>query len=75
MFFGLSDDDPEQCEPILSANVKAGRFVVPFGAFAARSHPGSLRTVTSPLMFNMGRRVGPIAPRQPVLPGPTRTRA
>jgi hypothetical protein len=55
------------------ANVKAGRFVVPFGAFSAMSHPGVYRTLTPPLMFNMGRRVvGNVGPptRQPVLPLP-----
>jgi hypothetical protein len=63
------------CETLplnLEANVKAGRFVVPFGAYSAMSHPGVYRTLTNPLMFNMGRRVfgnvGP--PRQPVLPLP-----
>jgi hypothetical protein len=34
------------------------------------SHPGIYRTATNPLMFNMGRRVGAIAPLQPVLPAP-----
>ena len=52
--------------------LKAGRFVVPFGAFAGMSHPGSYRTVTNPLMFNMGRRVlvPNFPPGQPVLPQP-----
>lgn len=57
------------------AKLKAGRFIVPFGGFAAMSHPGAYRTLTNPLMYNMGRRVlgttgvaGP--PRQPVLPMP-----
>jgi hypothetical protein len=56
----------------IEANVKAGRFVVPFGGYSAMSHPGVYRTLTNPLMFDMGRRVfgnvGP--PRQPVLPLP-----
>jgi hypothetical protein len=34
------------------------------------SYPGVYRTVTNPLMFNMGRRVGPTSPLQPVLPMP-----
>lgn len=57
------------------AKVKGGRFIAPFGAFAAMSHPGVYRTLTNPLMYNMGRRAfgetglaGP--PRQPVLPMP-----
>ncbi|MCA9128540.1 MAG: hypothetical protein KDB22_15740, partial [Planctomycetales bacterium] len=53
--------------------LKAGRFVVPFGAFSSMSHPGVYRSVTAPLMFNMGRRVfapGAAPPRQPVLPLP-----
>ncbi len=54
----------------LTAKLKAGRFIVPFGATSSRVHPGSLRTVSLPLMFNMGRRVGPLGPQQPVLPMP-----
>jgi mono/diheme cytochrome c family protein len=52
------------------AELTAGRFVVPFGAYSGRVHPGSLRTVSLPLMFNMGRRVGDISLLQPVLPMP-----
>ena len=59
----------------VEAKIKGGRFIVPFGAFAAMSHPGAYRTLTNPLIYNMGRRVfgglgfaGP--PRQPVLPMP-----
>ncbi|MDA1052612.1 MAG: hypothetical protein O3C40_19320 [Planctomycetota bacterium] len=58
------------CERLLNVEAKAGRFVVPFGGFAAMSHPGVYRTITTPLMFNMGRRVGFVGPLQPVLPGP-----
>jgi len=54
----------------LDATIMGGRFVVPFGAFSAMSHPGIYRTLTNPLMFNMGRRAGPIGPLQPVLPAP-----
>lgn len=36
--------------------LKGGRFVVPFGAFASLVHPGSLRTVSNPLPFDMARR-------------------
>jgi hypothetical protein len=39
-----------------NAKVKAGRFVVPFGAFQGMSHPGVYRTVDNPLIFDMGRR-------------------
>lgn len=59
--------DPSQK---LSASLTLGRFVVPFGAIAAQSHPGASRTLTLPLMFNMGRRVGSTGPLQPVLPAP-----
>lgn len=37
------------------ARIKAGRFVVPFGAFAGMSHPGSYRTLSNPMMYDMGR--------------------
>jgi hypothetical protein len=39
------------------AAVEAGRFIVPFGAIAAQSHPGAQRLVTKPLIFNMGQNV------------------
>jgi hypothetical protein len=52
------------------AELSMGRFVVPFGAFSGRAHPGALRTVSLPLMYNMGRRVGPISLGQPVIPLP-----
>ena len=54
----------------LAAELEMGRFIVPFGAFSGRVHPGALRTVSLPLMYNMGRRVGPIGPGQPVLNQP-----
>jgi hypothetical protein len=50
-----------------TADLTMGRFIVPFGAFAGRVHPGALRTVSLPLMYNMGRRVGPLGPGQPVI--------
>ena len=53
-----------------SLDLKMGRFVVPFGAYSAVSHPGSYRTLTNPLMFNMGRRLDTGGPFQPVLPAP-----
>lgn len=52
------------------AELTMGRFIVPFGAFSGRVHPGALRTVSLPLMYNMGRRVGPIGPGQPVINQP-----
>jgi len=62
-----------RCDDGREALLKAGRFVVPFGAYSAMSHPGIYRTLTNPLMFNMGRRVfvpGSSPPQQPVLPMP-----
>ena len=64
MFNGCRCDDGRE------VLLKTGRFVVPFGAYSTMSHPGISRTVTSPLMFNMGRRVfvpGASPPRQPLL--------
>ena len=63
-------DRSQRADHALEATVKAGRFVVPFGAFAAKSSPGAYRTISKPLMFIMGRRVGPTAFRQPVIPMP-----
>jgi len=56
--------------PRFDASLRAGRLVVPFGAFAAMSHPGIYRTVTNPLMYIMGRSVDVAPPRAPVLPMP-----
>ncbi len=56
--------------PEWDAQLKAGRMIVPFGAVSGTSHPGTMRTVTLPLMYNMGRRIGPTGPLQPVLPAP-----
>ena len=53
-----------------TAELTMGRFIVPFGAFSGRVHPGALRTVSLPLMYNMGRRVGPLGPGQPVINQP-----
>jgi mono/diheme cytochrome c family protein len=66
MFTGCRCDDGRELL------VKAGRFIVPFGAIASMSNPGVYRTVTYPLMFNMGRRVlvPNQPPLQPVLPAP-----
>ncbi len=57
----------KRCPGGLEAELKAGRFIVPFGAFSGRVHPGALRTVSPPLMFNMGRRVAFESDFQPVL--------
>ena len=43
--------------PGSKASLQAGRFIVPFGGFAQQSHPAVFRTVTKPLMFNMGQSV------------------
>jgi hypothetical protein len=64
------DCRPEECKSKIEAEIKAGRFIVPFGAYAAISHPGAYRTVTNPLMYNMGRQVNPMRSRPPVLPMP-----
>jgi hypothetical protein len=37
--------------------VDAGRLVVPFGAFSSQVNPGVYRTVSTPLIFNMGQRI------------------
>ena len=50
--------------------VEAGRFIVPFGAFAAQSNPGVYRTVTKPLIYDMGQRVHKNEIGDPVLPMP-----
>ncbi|MCA9139280.1 MAG: hypothetical protein KDB00_21045 [Planctomycetales bacterium] len=59
-----------KCDPSLDLELKAGRFIVPFGAFSGVIHPGAYRTVTVPLMYNMGRQVYPTNSRPPVLPMP-----
>ena len=45
------------CDKTSQLELEAGRFIVPFGTIAERSHPGALRTVTPPLIFNMGQNV------------------
>jgi hypothetical protein len=61
-----------KCDDGYEMLFKAGRFIVPFGAFSSMANPSTYRTVTMPLMFNMGRRVFVPGwpPRQPVLPMP-----
>jgi len=61
-------DDRPHCRA--AAELTVGRFIVPFGAYSARVNPGALRTVSLPLMYNMGRRVGPLGPGQPVINQP-----
>jgi cytochrome c2 len=52
------------------AAVDAGRLVVPFGAFSSQSNPGVYRTVTRPLIYNMGQRVFAEDLGEPVIPMP-----
>ncbi|MCE9526538.1 MAG: hypothetical protein K8R36_10840 [Planctomycetales bacterium] len=56
--------------PALKASVEAGRIVVPFGAFASQSNPGVYRTVSKPLIYNMGQRIQDGDLGDPVLPMP-----
>ncbi|HQU41188.1 MAG TPA: hypothetical protein PK867_00190, partial [Pirellulales bacterium] len=66
---------PSQSEPEADVAIDAGRFIVPFGAFYQQANPGVYRTVSMPLIYNMGERVfatslsaGPLG--FPVLPMP-----
>lgn len=52
------------------ASAEAGRFIVPFGAFYQQVNPGVYRTVTVPLIYNMGQRVYPTILPVSVLPMP-----
>lgn len=61
-------EDPA-CQPF-QFHIDAGRFIVPFGAFAAQSHPGAFRTATRPLMYNMGQNVYRDELPAPLLPMP-----
>ena len=58
------------CRGNWQAAVDAGRFVVPFGAFASQVNPGVYRTVSQPLIYNMGQRVNASQLGDPVLPMP-----
>ncbi|MCA9212887.1 MAG: hypothetical protein KDB27_07480 [Planctomycetales bacterium] len=69
-WFKEKDRRPEHCRLGVQAELKAGRFSVPFGAFAGISHPGSYHTVSNPLIYAMGRQVAPVRNRPPVLPMP-----
>lgn len=62
--------NPCCADPLIKASVEAGRFVVPFGAFAQQSNPGVYRTVSKPLIYNMGLRVRDGDLGDPVLPMP-----
>lgn len=57
-------------EPALEAAVEAGRVVVPFGAFSQQVNPSVYRTVTKPLIYNMGQQVRRFDLGDPVLPMP-----
>jgi hypothetical protein len=54
----------------MKGNIDAGRFVVPFGAFSAIVDPSLYRTVSPPLIFNMGQRLFNQDLGFPVLPMP-----
>ncbi len=58
------------CQRTVEATVEAGRFVVPFGAYSAQVNPGVYRSVSRPLIFNMGQRVRGEQLGDPVLPMP-----
>jgi len=58
------------CQRNVEAIVEAGRFVVPFGAYSAQVNPGVYRSVSRPLIFNMGQRVRGEQLGDPVLPMP-----
>src|SRR5439155_7578053 len=60
----------ETCPRDWQMSVDAGRFVVPFGAFSAQTNPGVYRTVSTPLIFNMGQRLFNQDLGFPVLPMP-----
>ncbi|MDB5385986.1 MAG: hypothetical protein JWM11_1632, partial [Planctomycetaceae bacterium] len=60
----------EPCERGVKAAVEAGRIVVPFGAFSQQVNPGVYRTVSKPLIYNMGQRAFDDNLGDPVLPMP-----
>jgi hypothetical protein len=66
-------DLSEYLEPYchgMKGSIDAGRFIVPFGAFSAQSDPSLYRTVSTPLIFNMGQRIFNSDLGFPVLPMP-----
>ncbi len=56
-YLGSRCNRPSQSEPGADVAIDAGRFVVPFGAFYQQVNPGVYRTVSLPLIYNMGQRV------------------
>jgi hypothetical protein len=60
----------DSCERDTQVAVEAGRIVVPFGAFSSQVNPGVYRTVSKPLIYNMGQRVFDDSLGDPVLPMP-----
>ena len=59
------------CEDsMIQTHIDGGRFIVPFGAFAAVSHPAAFRTATRPLMYNMGQNIFRDDLGAPILPMP-----
>jgi hypothetical protein len=54
----------------MKGGIDAGRLVVPFGAFSAQVDPSLYRTVSTPLIFNMGQRLFNQDLGFPVLPMP-----
>ena len=45
-----------ECPREWALALDAGRLVVPFGAYSAQVNPGVYRTVSKPLIYNMGQR-------------------
>ncbi|MBN2785296.1 MAG: hypothetical protein JXR25_10735 [Pontiellaceae bacterium] len=66
----VSGKGPAERESDFRAAVSAGRIRVPFGAFSETVHPGTYKSMTYPLMYNMDRRVGAEEFMAPVLPMP-----
>jgi hypothetical protein len=54
----------------MKGSIDAGRLIVPFGAFSAQVDPSVYRTVSTPLIFNMGQRLFNQDLGFPVLPMP-----
>src|SRR5262249_20845452 len=70
MKYDLSKFFENGCWRKTKASIEAGRFIVPFGAFSAQSNPGIFRTVSKPLIYDMGQRVRLNDIGDPVLPMP-----
>lgn len=58
---GTPCDDACEPERTCQLELRAGRFPMPFGGFNGYGHPGSLRTLTNPLIYDMARRVDNLA--------------